>query len=443
MLPETKYALSGDTYVAYQVTGNGPVDLVWAPGTVSHLDLDWDTPVRAHFFERVSAFCRLIRFDKRGTGLSDRPLKMATLEERTDDIRAVMDAVGSERATILGFSEGASMACLFAATYPARTRSLIVWGGQARWVRADDYPWGQTPEDYERMIQDVQEHWPSIEYIVGPGAGYGRDVDPAVLEAVLRYFRAAANPSAVAAYERMNAQIDIRPILPTIRVPTFVMNRTADPVAHIDAARDLAVRIPGARLVEFPGAIHPMFMIDPERVLAEIEEFVTGGRSPEMAERILATILFVDIVGSTERAAELGDAAWRHLLDLYYTVARKEIARFRGREMDTAGDGFFATFDGPARAICCALAIEDGVKQLDIEVRAGVHTGECEPMGDKLGGIAVHIAARVLAQAGPSEVVVSSTVKDLVAGSGLKFEDSGSHVLKGVPGEWRLYRAKR
>ena len=288
------------------------------------------------------------------------------------------------------------MACLFAATYPERTRSLIVWGGQARWVRADDYPWGQTPEDYERMIQDVQEHWPSIEYIVGPGAGYGRDVDPAVLDAVLRYFRAAANPSAVAAYERMNAQIDIRPILATISVPTLVMNRTADPVAHIDAARDLAARIPCARLVEFPGATHSIFIIDPERVLAEIEEFATGVRSTEMAERILATILFVDIVGSTERVAELGDAAWRHLLYTYYTVARKEIARFRGREMDTAGDGFFAIFDGPARAICCALAIEDSVKQLDIEVRAGVHTGECEPMGDKLGGIAVHIAARTL-----------------------------------------------
>jgi pimeloyl-ACP methyl ester carboxylesterase len=443
MVPETKYTPSGDTYIAYQVTGNGPVDLVWAPGTASHLDLDWDTPVRAQFFERVSAFCRLIRFDKRGTGLSDRPLKMATLEERTDDIRAVMDAVGSERATILGFSEGASMACLFAATYPERTRSLIIWGGQARWVRTDNYPWGQTPEDNERMIQDVQEHWPSVQYIVGPGAGYGRDVDPAVLDALLRYFRAAANPSAVAAYERMNAQIDIRPILPTISVPTLVMNRTADPVAHIDAARDLAARIPGARLVEFPGATHPMFSLDPERVLAEIEEFVTGVRSPEIVKRILATILFVDIVGSTERVAELGDTAWRYLLDTYYTVARKEMARFRGREMDTAGDGFFATFDGPARAICCALAIEDGVKPLAIEVRAGVHTGECEPMGDKLGGIAVHIAARVLAKAGPSEVFVSSTVKDLVAGSGLKFEDSGSHVLKGVPGEWRLYRAKR
>ncbi len=443
MLPETKYALSGDTYVAYQVTGNGPVDLVWAPGTTSHLDLDWDWPVRAQFFERLSAFCRLIRFDKRGTGLSDRPLKMATLEERTDDIRAVMDAVGSERATILGNSEGASMACLFTATYPERTRSLIVWGAQARWVRADDYPWGQTPEDNERMIQDVQEHWPSLAYIVGPGAGYGRDVDPAVLDAVLRYFRAAANPSAVAAYERMNAQIDIRPILPTISVPTLVMNRTADPCAHIDAARDLAARIPGARFVEFPGARHSIFITDPERVLAEIEEFATGVRSTEMADRILATVLFVDMVRSTERAVELGDAAWRHLLDLYYTVARKEIARFRGREMDTAGDGFFATFDGPARAICCALAIEDSVKQLDIEVRAGVHTGECEPMGDKLGGIAVHIAARVLSKAGPSEVVVSSTVKDLVAGSGLKFEDNGSHVLKGVPGAWRLYKAKR
>lgn len=441
MLPDTKYAPSGDIYIAYQVTGDGPVDLLWAPGTVSHLDLDWDSPVRAQFINRLSTFCRLMRFDKRGTGLSDRPTKMATLEERTDDIRAVMDAVGSQQATIMGVSEGASMACLFAATFPERTRSLIVWGGQARWVKSDDYPWGPTLEEYTLLIEKVQEDWPSIDYILGPGAGYGKDVDPAVLDWVMRYFRAAGSPSAVAAYERMNTEIDIRPILETIRVPTMVMNRRNDPIAHIDAARDLAERIPGAHFVEFPGATHSMFYIEPENVLAEIEEFVTGVRPMEIADRILATVLFIDIVRSTEQAAAIGDAAWQHLLDTFYALVRKEIARFSGSEMDTAGDGFFITFDGPARAISCALAITDAVKQLGIEVRAGVHTGECKPIGNKLGGIAVHIAARVLSNADPGEVVVSSTVKDLVAGSGIIFEDKGSHVLKGVPGDWRLFSA--
>jgi pimeloyl-ACP methyl ester carboxylesterase len=256
MLPETKYAPSGDIFIAYQVTGDGPVDLLWAPGTVSHLDLDWDSPAKSQFIERMSSFCRLIRFDKRGTGLSDRPTKMATLEQRTDDIRAVMDAVGSPQATVMGMSEGASMACLFAATYPERTRSLIVWGGQARWVKTDDYPWGLTPEEYALLIEKVQEEWPSKDYILGPGAGFGKDVDPAELDSVMRYCRAAGSPSAVAAYERMNMEIDIRPIVQTIRVPTLVMNRRNDPVAHLEAARDLAGRIPGARLVEFPGATH-------------------------------------------------------------------------------------------------------------------------------------------------------------------------------------------
>jgi pimeloyl-ACP methyl ester carboxylesterase len=443
VLPETKYALSGDIYIAYQVTGNGPVDVVWAPGTVSHLDLDWDLPIRAQFLERFSSFCRLIRFDKRGTGLSDRPLKVATLEERSDDIRAVMDAAGSQQAVIFGASEGASMACLFAATYPERTRLLMIWGGQARWVKSDDYPWGLTLEEDDRMIQDVQAHWPSLEWLLGPGAGLGKEVDPVFLDWMLRYCRAAASPSAAAAYERMNAQIDIRAILTTIRVPTLVMNRTGDPVANIKAARDLASRISGARFVEFPGATHSMYTIEPERVLAEMEEFVTGVRSTGITNRILATVLFVDIVSSTERAAQLGDAGWRDLRDAYYVLVRKEIARFRGREMDTSGDGYFATFDGPARAIHCAIAIADAVKQLSIEIRAGLHTGECELMGDKLGGIAVHIGSRVLSKAGPGKVVVSSTVKDLVAGSGIEFEDKGFHVLKGVPGKWHLYIAKR
>lgn len=441
MLPETKYAPSDDIYIAYQVTGDGPVDLLWAPGTISHLDLDWDSPAKSQFIERLSTFCRLIRFDKRGTGLSDRPTKMATLEQRTDDIRAVMDAVGSQQATVMGMSEGSSMACLFAATYPERTRSLIVWGGQARWVKTDDYPWGSTAEEYALLIEKVQEDWPSRDYILGPGAGLGKDVDPAELDWVMRYCRAAGSPSAVAAYERMNMEIDIRPIVQTIRVPTLVMNRRNDPVAHLEAARDLADRIPGARLVEFPGATHSMYYIEPEHVLAEIEEFVTGVRPMEIADRILATVLFIDIVRSTEHAAAIGDAAWLHLVDTFYALVRKEIERFGGSEMDTAGDGFFMTFDGPARAISCALAIRDTVKQLGIEVRAGVHTGECKPIGDKLGGIAVHIAARVLSNADPGEVVVSSTVKDLVSGSGIMFEDKGSHVLKGIPGEWRLFSA--
>jgi len=340
MQAETKYARSGDISIAYQITGSGPVDVVWAPGTASHLDLDWEVPSRAHFFERLGSFCRLIRFDKRGTGLSDRPTKMATLEERTDDIRAVMDAAGSARAAIFGNSEGGSMASLFAATFPERTRSLIIWGSQARWVKTDDYPWGLTEEEQARMIAELRARGATLEYLTGPGAGLGQNLDPALLELGLRYFRAAASPSAFAAYEEMNGQIDIRDILPTIRVPTLVMNRTGDPVAHVDAARDIAARIPGARFVEFPGNTHPLFTPEPERVLAEIQEFVTGTRAAIVPDRVLATVLFLDIVGSTERAAALGDAAWREMLNAYYALVRQELARFRGREIDTAGDGF-------------------------------------------------------------------------------------------------------
>ncbi len=443
MRPKTKYAKSGDVYVAYQVTGNGPVDMVWAPGTVSHLDLDWDLPPKARFIEKLSGFCRLMRFDKRGTGLSDRPQRPANLEQRTDDIRAVMDATGSERATIFGVSEGSSMACLFAATYPDRTRSLIVWGGQARWVQTEDYPWGLSPGEYAKLIDHVREHWPSVEYLIGPGAGLGRDVDPAVLDWFLHASQVSASPSAVAALEEMNAEIDIRAILPVIRVPTLVMNRTSDPVAHVEAARDVAARIPGARFLEFPGETHSMYAIEPDRVLAAIEEFVTGTRSKAIADRFLTTILFVDIVRSTEHALARGDAAWRDLLERYYGLARREIVGFDGIEVDTAGDGLLARFDGPTRAIRCALAICDSVGDLRLQVRAGVHTGEVEHIAGKLGGIAVHIGARVAAQAGAGEVLVSTTVKDLVAGSGLQFEDRGMHPLKGVPGEQRLFAVKK
>jgi pimeloyl-ACP methyl ester carboxylesterase len=442
MLPKTKYARSGDVHIAYQVSGDGPVDVVWAPGTMSHLDLDWEIPRRALFLERLSKFCRLIRFDKRGTGLSDRPVKMATLEERADDIRAVMDDVGIDRANLFGVSEGGSMACLFAATYPQRVNSLLVWGAQARWIASPDHPWGQTREEHDQMVATIDDDWPSFDYLTGPGSGLGRDADPAFIEAFGRYMRAAASPSAVRAYEIMNGQIDIRPILPSIQAPTLVMNRTGDPCARIEAARDMASRIPEARFKEYPGNSHSMMLDDMETILSDIQEFVTGKRPIESYDRILATVLFLDVASSTERAAALGDIGWRNVLNSYYVIVRKELARFRGNETNTTGDAFLATFDGPARAIRCALTIAHGVKQLGIDVRAGVHTGECELMGDNIGGLAVHIGARIMAKAKPGSVFVSGTVKDLVSGSGIDFQDQGVHELKGVPGEWRLFLAK-
>ncbi len=434
MLPKTLYARSDNVCIAYQVTGDGPVDIIMAPGTMSHLDLDWEIPNRAQFFERFNRFCRLIRFDKRGTGLSDRPVTMATLEERSDDIRAVMDAVGLERAHLFGASEGGSMACMFAATYPHRVNSLLIWGAQARWVASADHPWGQTRAEHEAMLDMIHEDWPSREYLIGPGAGLGPNADPVYLENVARYMRAAASPSAVHAYEEMNGEIDTRPILSAIRAPTLVMNRTGDPCAHVAAARDMAARIPGARFREYPGDSHSMMLPDMDSILADIQEFTTGERPPDGADRILATVLFLDMVGSTDRAVTLGDAGWRNLLGLYFSIVRKELARFRGREIDTAGDGFLATFDGPARAVRCGLAVTSAVKQLGLEIRAGVHTGECELMGERIGGVAVHTGSRVMAMAQPGQVLVSSTVKDLVAGAGIAFADAGSHGLKGVPG---------
>jgi len=409
---------------------------------MSHLDLDWEIPRRALFFERFSKFCRLIRFDKRGTGLSDRPVKMATLEERTDDIRAVMDDVGIERANIFGVSEGGSMACLFAATYPQRVNSLLVWGAQARWIAAPDHPWGQTQKEHDEMVAMIDDEWPSFDYLTGPGAGLGRDADPAFIESVGRYMRAAASPSAVRAYEIMNGQIATRPILPSIQAPTLVMNRTGDPCARIEAARDMASRIPGAKFNEYPGNSHSMMLDDMEIVLSDIQEFITGKRPIDTYDRTLATVLFLDIASSTERAAALGDTGWRNVLNSYYAIVRKELSRFRGKEINTTGDSFLATFDGPGRAIRSALAIALAVRQVGIDVRAGVHTGECELMGDNIGGIAVHIGARIMAKAEPGSVLVSGTVKDLVSGSGIDFQDRGVHNLKGIPGEWRLFAAQ-
>jgi pimeloyl-ACP methyl ester carboxylesterase len=437
--PETRFAKSGEVLIAYQVSGHAADTLVFAPGNLSHLDLDWDRPLRAEFFQRLSSMFRLIRFDKRGTGLSDRPTAMATLEQRADDIRAVMDAAGVDSAIILGNSEGASMAAMFAATHPTRTRALVIWGGMARFVATEDHPWGMAREEYDRLIQDVQENWPSEWYLRGPGVGLGREADDALIQSAIRYCRAAASPSAMAAYERMNAEIDIRPILSAIRVPTLVMNRTADPVAACDAARDMAKRIPGARFVEFAGNVHPIDAIAPEKVLAELQAFITGVRPVEVDDRVLATVLFVDVVHSTEALSALGDSAWKIRLEGYYRIVRNELARYRGCENSAAGDGFMVSFDGPARAIRCALAIASAVKPLGIEVRAGLHTGEVELMGDNIGGIAVHIAARISAEAAANEVVVSSTTKDLVAGSDIMFGSRGSKQLRGVPGEWALF----
>jgi pimeloyl-ACP methyl ester carboxylesterase len=431
-----QYAASGSVQVAYQVTGEGPVDVVWAPGTVSHLDLDWDWPPRARFIEALSSFCRLIRFDKRGTGLSDRPTSAATLEERTDDIRAVMDAAGSDRAAIFGVSEGGSIAVLFAATHPERTRCLITWGCQATWIQTEDYPWGLTPEESGRKLEMLRRGWPSREYLLGWGAGLGKDVDPAFLEWFMHYAQSGASPAAIVALEELNDQIDVRDILPSVRVPALVMNRTGDPVANVEAAKDLASRIPGARFVEFPGESH---MLD-NLILPEIREFVTGSRAPFPTGRVLATILFVDLVGSTHRAVEIGDAAWRDLLQGFYRMANAELLRFEGREVDRAGDGLVATFDGPTRAIRCAHALQRGAADLGVGLRAGVHTGEVETIDRKVGGLAVVIGARIGALAGSSEILASSTVKDLTAGSGLSFENAGEHELKGVPDRWRLYR---
>jgi class 3 adenylate cyclase len=434
MPPETRYAKSGDVNIAYQVVGDGPLDLVLVPGFVSHLDLDWEEPRYAHFLRRLASFSRLIRFDKRGTGLSDRPGGLPDLETRMDDVRAVLDTVGSERAALLGYSEGGPMCILFAATYPARTSALVLYGTYAkRRDPDDDYPWAATWEERQAYADQVEREW-------GTEADLGT-MAPNADDAMVRWWRAraraSASPGAAKALILMNSQIDVRGVLSSLRVPTLVLHRRGDHDSRLDEGRYIAEHIPGARFVELEGEDH-VPSIDSDQILDEAEEFLTGARRGPEPDRVLATILFTDIVGSTERASELGDRRWRELLEQHQAVVRRELERFRGREIDTAGDGFLATFDGPARAIRCARAIGNGVLGLGIEVRAGLHTGECEVLGDKVAGVAVHTGARVAGAAGPGEVLVSNTVRDLVAGSGIQFEDRGEHELKGV-GSWRLY----
>ncbi len=437
MSPETKYALSSGVSIAYQVVGEGPLDLVVVPGWVSNLDAFWEEPAVDEFYQRLASFSRLILFDKRGTGLSDRVTDLPSLEVRMDDLRAVLDAVGSERAALFGWSEGGPMCALFAATYPGRTSALVMAGSYPRMMVAPGYDFGRTQEQFNAYLAEIERDWGKP---IGIDArAPSRAHDERFCQWWARFLRASASPQAAVALLRMNSEIDIRNVLPSIRVPTLILHSVNDRTIPVQGSRYMAERIPGAKLVELQGIDHLPYLSDSEAITDEVEEFLTGVRHHAMTNRVLATVLFTDIVGATEKASSLGDRRWHQLLDSHHQVVRRELARFRGREIDTAGDGFFAVFDGPARAVRSACALSDSLRSLGIEVRAGVHTGECEVMGDKYGGIAVHIGARVASLAGPGEVLVSSTVKDLVAGSGLSFEDRGQQSLKGVPGHWHLF----
>jgi pimeloyl-ACP methyl ester carboxylesterase len=432
--PETRYAKSGDVNIAYQVMGEGPFDLVLISGFVSHLDLDLEESRMAYFLGRLASFSRLIRFDKRGTGLSDRPGGLPDIETRMDDVRAVMDAVGSERAALLGYSEGGPMSCLFAATYPERTSALVIYASYAkRQDPDDDYPWASSSSERRAYAEQMERDW-GVDADLGSMAP---NADAALRAWWARRARAAASPAAARDLVLMNSLIDTRAVLPTIRVPTLVLHRSGDRDSRVEEGRYLAEHIPGARFVELAGEDH-FVSIDADQILDEVEEFLTGTRPAREPDRVLATVLFTDIVGSSERASELGDRAWRELLAAHHVRVRRELELFQGREVDTAGDGFLATFDGPARAVRCAYAIQQSMSELGLEIRAGLHTGEVELADGNVTGIAVHTGARVAALAEAGEVLVSSTVKDLVAGSGLQFEERGMYELKGV-GEWRLY----
>ena len=429
-----KYAKSGDVHIAYRIFGDGPRDLVLIPGTLSHVELFWEFAAEAYLLKRLTSFARVIVFDKRGQGLSDRVAEQ-TLDERIGDVRAVMDAAGSKSATVYGWSEGGAMSLMFAATYPERTSALVLYG---TFASAKAEPWALPAERWESTICQMKEHW-------GEGAGIAVNApsqvkNSALVQAAGRLERASASPASIVALLRANYELDVRHILPSIHLPTLILHRKGDALVPVACGRYLAEHIPGARYVEVPGDDH--FVVDEETqdiIADEIEQFMTGEHHRPEPDRVLATVMFTDIVQSTERAAEMGDREWRVLLGNYYATVRKELAAFRGRDVKTLGDGILATFDGPARAIRCACSVRDKVAKIGLQVRTGLHTGECELIGDDVGGIAVHIGSRVTAEAAPGEVLVSGTVKDLVAGSGLRFADQGSKSLKGVPGEWHLY----
>jgi class 3 adenylate cyclase len=437
MQPVTQYARSGEVHIAYQAFGAGPINLVMVPGFVSNVENYWDQPDFARFLNRLGSYARVVTFDKRGTGMSDRVAELPGLDQRMDDLRAVMDAAGMEQASLLGISEGGPLAVLFAATYPDRCRGLILYGSFSRFSY-----WFPNHEMLAAFFRYVEQAW-------GTGGSVQRFAPSRATDATFQQWwgrneRLGASPAAVTALMHMNSQIEISGILPAVRVPTLVIHRTGDRTVSVEGGRDVAAHIPGARLVEFPGDDHLFYVGEgADEISDTIEEFLTGSRAAVPADRVLATVLFTDIVGSTEKAAALGDQRWRDLLEQHHATIRRNLARFRGREVKTTGDGFLATFDGPARGVRCACAIAEDIKSLGIDVRAGLHTGECEMIGDDVGGIAVHIGARVAALAGAGEVLVSGTVKDLVAGSGLRFQDRGSRSLKGIPGEWPIFAVER
>ncbi len=439
MPPETHYAKSGDVNIAYQVTGSGSLDLVLVPGWVSHVEQAWEEPSFAGFLQRLASFSRLIFLDRRGTGLSDVVAGPSTLEQRMDDVRAVMDAAGSERAALFGISEGGPMCSLFAATYPERTDALVLYGTMAKGMRGADYPWGVDDDQAIRFLEGIERGWGKgmTPKLFAPSIAQ----DERQVRTWAKFERMAVSPGGARVLFKILLETDVRAVLPTIQVPTLAMHRTGDRATPVEGARYIAEQIPGAKYVEFDGIDHFPWVGGSREILDEVEEFLTGVRRGPEPDRVLATVMFTDIVGSTELAAALGDRRWRNLLDRFYEETRKYLTIFRGREVDTAGDGFFATFDGPARGIRCACAIRDAVADLEISIRAGLHTGECEVLGDKVSGIAVHLGARVAGRAEANEVLVSTTVKDLVAGSGLEFVDRGAHALKGIPGEWRLFAA--
>ena len=436
MPPETRYAKSGDIHIAYQVTGDGPIDLVYVPTWISHVEHLWEEPRVARFFERLASFARLILFDRRGSGLSD-PAPAPALEEQMDDVLAVLDAVGSERAALFAQLEGGGMATMFAATHPERTGALVLFAAWARIVYDEGYEWANAPEARAQLVEELTTGWGTKERL--PGLAPSVAEEPRFQEWFAKLQRLGASPGVARRMFEVVGSYDVRPVLPTIRVPTLVMNRADDPQIDPRHSRYLAEHIPDARYLELEGGDSLAVFEDGDAVVDEIEEFLTGDRHRREPDRVLATVLFTDIVGSTKRAAELGDRRWRELLHEHDSLVRRELERFRGRFVKSTGDGVLATFDGPARGIRCAGRVVECVRELGLELRAGLHTGESEVIGDDVGGLAVHIGARVSQAAGPGEVLVSSTVKDLVVGSGLEFDDRGTRELRGVPGEWRLF----
>ena len=438
MVPVTKYARSGEANIAYQVIGDGPVDLVFCPGFISHIEHFWEEPGTARYLERLASFSRLILVDRRGTGLSDPILGNVTLEQEADDLLAVLDAAGSERPALLGYTSGGPLIAQFAATYPERVSALIFYACIARAVSAPDYDWALTPEERQAAFDELLSHWgegANIDVIAPSRAG-----DERLRSWMARLERLSASPGAIRALSRSFAEADVREILPTLNVPTLVMHRIGDRLIDIRHSRYLAEHIPGAKLVEFPGDDSLASVGDTESIVGEIEEFLTGGRHGAALERALLTVLFTDIVDATNHASRMGDKSWRDLLASHDAAIRKEIERFEGDEVKTIGDAFLVTFEGaPSRALRCAQAIVRAVEGLGIKVRVGLHTGECEIIGDDVGGMAVHIAARVGAMAEPGEVLMSGTVFGTVVGAGFHFEERGMRQLKGVPGKWPLF----